>query len=90
MSLYYLYQSSPIQSLPIYLTVALRAKAHVMSHPILKMNLTGGKNSRLLYIHTYGLNVIRGVYKALMLLLEEMGVLASDRSMVSLTIGRDN
>ena len=57
-----------------------------MSHPIFKMDLTGGKNSRLLYICTYGLNVIRGVYKALMLLLEEMGVLASDRSMVSLTL----
>jgi len=57
-----------------------------MSYPISKINLTGGKNSRLLYIHTYGLNVIRGVYKALMQLLEEMGVLASDRTMVSLTL----
>lgn len=57
-----------------------------MSYPIFKMNLIGGKNSRLLYIHTYGLNVIRGVYKALMLLLEQVGVLASDRSMVSLTL----
>jgi len=57
-----------------------------MSYPIFKIGLTGGKNSRLLYIHTYGLNVIRGVYKALMLLLEQVGVLASDRSMVSLTL----
>lgn len=57
-----------------------------MSHPIHKIDPSCDRDRSVLYIHTYGLNVIRGVYKALMLLLEEMGVLASDRSMVSLTL----
>jgi hypothetical protein len=57
-----------------------------MSHPIPKIDPSCDRDRSVLYIHTYGLNVIRGVYKALMLLLEEMGVLASDRSMVSLTL----
>jgi len=57
-----------------------------MSYPISKIDPSCDRDRSVLYIHTYGLNRIRGVYKALMLLLEEMGVLASDRSMVSLTL----